>query len=107
MTSRLSQLLAFLEKEPNDTFLQYAVAMEYLKTETEKSVEILEKIANQNPNYTPTYYQLAALYWAKNEIEKAKNTYLKGIEICKIVADHHTLRELQRAYQHFLDEVEN
>ena len=41
--SRLQKLLEFLENEPNDPFLKYALATEYLRlNETEKALTYYE-----------------------------------------------------------------
>ena len=101
--TRFEQLLSFLEKEPNDPFLNYAMAMEYLgKDESEKAFEILQKIAKINPDYGATYYHLAKLYLDKNDTENAEITFKKGIEITKTNKQQHLLSELQSAYNEFL-----
>ena len=39
-SSRLEKLLEFLQNEPNDEFLQYALATEYLRlNDTEKALQ--------------------------------------------------------------------
>ena len=42
--NRITQLLEFLEKEPKDTFLLYALATEYLKTDTQKALAYFENL---------------------------------------------------------------
>ena len=52
MSTRLQQLQQMLAQEPNDEFLQYAIAMEYFSAgEFQKAIEILEKILADNKNY--------------------------------------------------------
>ncbi|MBS1531280.1 MAG: tetratricopeptide repeat protein, partial [Bacteroidetes bacterium] len=42
--SRLEKLLEFLKNEPNDEFLQYALATEYVRlNDTEKALHYYEK----------------------------------------------------------------
>ncbi|MCS7018431.1 MAG: tetratricopeptide repeat protein [Cytophagales bacterium] len=95
-----------LESEPNDAFLIYAVAMEYRKTAPEKSLLMLEQLATTHPNYTATYYHLAAMYREAGRHQEAKETYEKGIAICQNMQDYHALSELQRAYQQWQNETE-
>jgi tetratricopeptide (TPR) repeat protein len=95
---RITQLLKFLEAEPNDPFLLYALATEYNKSEPQKALAFYEKLLNEHPDYLPTYYHAAALYAELELQEKAGKTYQKGIEKARHAADHHALRELQAAY---------
>ncbi|AFM02942.1 hypothetical protein Fleli_0466 [Bernardetia litoralis DSM 6794] len=118
--NRINQLLQFLEKEPNDTFLLYAIATEYLKTDTQKGLEYFENLLQNHADYLPTYYHAAELYANLEEYEKANQTYLKGIESCEekakqlksknIPIDKVTLKSLQElksAYELFLMEFED
>lgn len=101
---RIKFLLDFLEKEPNDAFTLYALALEYLKEDTTKALFYFEKLIAEQPEYAPTYYHLAQLYLDLEENEKAKATYLMGIEMARKVQDTHALKELEKAYQRFLYE---
>jgi tetratricopeptide (TPR) repeat protein len=118
--NRINQLLDFLEKEPNDNFLLYAIATEYLKTDTQKAVEYFENLLQNHADYIPTYYHAAELYANLEEYKKANKTYLKGIEMCQelikkaqeqnIEIDKVTLKSLQElksAYELFLMEFED
>lgn len=80
---RIQQLLNFLEKEPNDTFLIYALATEYLKTDTQKALAYFENLLQNHSDYIPTYYHAAELYTNLENYKQANNTYLKGIEVCE------------------------
>ena len=98
---RINQLKSFLEKEPNDPFLIYALATEYAKTEPDTALAYYEKLLNEHASYVPTYYHAAALYAHLGEQEKAEETYLKGIETARQAGDSHALRELQSAYSNW------
>lgn len=117
---RLQQLLDFLEKEPKDTFLIYALATEYLKIDTQKALDYFEKLLQNHSEYIPTYYHAAELYTNLEEYKKANEIYLKGIEVCEKAvqqakeqnqeADKVTLKSLQElksAYELFLMEFED
>jgi tetratricopeptide (TPR) repeat protein len=105
--NRISQLLYFLEKEPNDSFLLYALAMEYSHTDLEKSLELYRHLLSKHSEYLPTYYQAAKLYEELEENEQALETYQKGISLSEKLKDTHTLKELQKAYQQFLQNQED
>ncbi len=104
--NRLQQLLAFLEKDPYDPFLKYALAMEYTNIDLEKSLGLYEDLLKNNQDYLPTYYQAAKLYEEIEEEERAKEIYEKGIVLSKQQHNAHTLDELQKSYQQFLQNLD-
>ncbi|WP_158827300.1 tetratricopeptide repeat protein [Mucilaginibacter lacusdianchii] len=97
--NRLQKLLEFLENEPNDQFLLYALATEYLKlNETDKALHYYEKLVTEYPGYTGTYYHLGKLYEVLNRKDDAIATYQKGMQITREKRDNHAYSELQSAY---------
>ncbi|HTK21466.1 MAG TPA: tetratricopeptide repeat protein [Mucilaginibacter sp.] len=98
--SRLEKLLEFLKNEPNDEFLQYALATEYLRlNDTEKALEYYENLVKNHPDYVGTYYHLGKLYEALNRKDDAISTYEKGMETAKRKRDNHAFSELQAVYR--------
>ena len=99
-TSRLDKLLAFIQNEPEDEFLKYALATEYLRlNDTDKALSYYEDLVNNHPGYTGTYYHLGKLYEALNRKDDAITTYEKGMEITKSKRDMHAFSELQSVYR--------
>jgi tetratricopeptide (TPR) repeat protein len=103
---RLKILFDYLEEEPNDPFNIYAIAMEYLNKDIERAKFYLEKLLVEHPDYIPTYYHAAALYFENGEFEKAENTFKAGIEKAHQKKSMKAFDELKRAYRMFLDEME-
>jgi hypothetical protein len=103
---RLKILFQYLAEEPNEPFNLYAIAMEYLDKDNEKAKFYLEKLLTEYPDYVPTYYHAAALYVELNEVQKAEQTYIKGIEKAHQKLMNKAYDELKRAYRMFLDEME-
>jgi tetratricopeptide (TPR) repeat protein len=98
--SRLEKLLEFLKNEPNDEFLQYALATEYLRlNETDKALQYYESLVNNHPGYVGTYYHLGKLYEALNRKSDAIITYEKGMQIARQKLDNHAFSELQAVYR--------
>src|ERR1700748_884722 len=98
--SRLDKLLEFIKNEPNDEFLKYALATEYLRlNQADKALSYYEDLVNNHPGYTGTYYHLGKLYEALNRKEEAISTYEKGMEITKAKRDNHSFSELQAVYR--------
>lgn len=103
---RLKILLQYLEEEPNEPFNIYGVAMEYLNSNPGKALFYLEKLLKEHPEYVPTYYHAAALYFESEQFERADEVYKKGIEIAHQKQNLKAYDELKRAYRMFLDEIE-
>ncbi len=98
--NRLAKLLEFIKNEPNDEFLKYALATEYLRlNETDKALSYYEDLVSNHPNYTGTYYHLGKLYEALNRKQDAINIYEKGMQITKEKRDNHAFSELQAVYR--------
>ena len=99
---RLTKLLEFLEKEPNDPFLLYAVANEHRHSNVLKAKEFYDKLLDEHENYLPTYYHAASLYVDLKEFRKAEEIFKKGLELARLENNELALRELNNAYQNFL-----
>ncbi|MFI5137609.1 MAG: heme biosynthesis protein HemY [Sphingobacteriales bacterium] len=98
--SRLTKLLEFLKNEPDDPFLKYALATEYLRlNETGKALGYYEDLVNNHPNYGGTYYHLGKLYEALDRKQDAINTYETGMKITREQRDNHAFSELQAVYR--------
>src|ERR1043166_7468279 len=97
---RIAKLKEFLEASPNDSFLQHALALEYIKTGDDASArQLFETILLREPGYIGSYYHLAKLLERKNENEEAIRWYEKGMEEAKKAGDNHALSELRSAYR--------
>ncbi len=105
--SRLTLLKQFYEEEPHDPFNMYALATEYLSTDTTQALGLFEKLLAEHPQYAATYYHAAALYAQLGDNTKAEETYLKGIAIVSAQNNPKAIKELKGAYQLFLDEQED
>jgi tetratricopeptide (TPR) repeat protein len=98
--NRLNKLLEFIKNEPNDEFLKYALATEYLRlNETDKALEYYEDLINNHPKYVGTYYHLGKLYEALNRKDDAIKTYETGMKVTKEKRDNHAFSELQAVYR--------
>jgi tetratricopeptide (TPR) repeat protein len=102
--TRLEQLQAFFNEDPNDPFNIYALALEYQKTDTQKALDFFNRLIHEHENYIPTYYHLAKLYAELGNREKSRTTFEQGIQKAKQQKDNKALRELQSAHQELLFE---
>lgn len=107
MKSRIEQLHEFLKDDINDSFLKYALALEYVRIEKNNTArDCFLKLIKDDENYIASYYQLGKLYESLNELKKAMGIYRNGIDIAKKIKDTKTLLELQEAYN-MLIEIDN
>lgn len=97
--TRLEKLLEFFKNEPEDEFLKYALATEYLRlNDTGKALFYYEDLVSNHPRYVGTYYHLGKLYEALNRTDDAITVYEKGMLIAREVRDNHALSELKTVY---------
>jgi Tfp pilus assembly protein PilF len=95
---RLQLLKDLLEKEPTDSFLNYALALEYAKENNlTKAIELIEQIVQKDEQYLASYYQLGQLYEQQNQAQKALEYYKKGVLIAQVQKNKKTLNELNEA----------
>jgi Tfp pilus assembly protein PilF len=105
MTSdRIQQLIQFLQEDPNDEFVHYALALEYLKTDAAKAKSEFENLLTRFPSYLPTYYPAAHLWIDLGLPDEAERLFLKGIELAKEQNNNKARMELQSAYMVFQTE---
>lgn len=95
---RLHILKELLEKEPTDSFLNYALALEYAKeNDLPKAIAVIETIIARDPAYLASYYQLGKLYEQQNEIQKALFAYNQGLVVAQQQKNQKTVNELREA----------
>jgi Tfp pilus assembly protein PilF len=104
MKSRIEQLQEFLNEDSNDSFLRYALALEYVRVEKNDTArDCFLKLIKDDENYIATYYQLGKLYESLNDSEKAREIYKKGIKIAQKSENKKSLLELQEAYNMLIE----
>jgi tetratricopeptide (TPR) repeat protein len=97
--TRLSKLLEFLDQDPNDPFVLYALATEYnTMGNTENAFSYYYKLVNQHPDYVGTYYHLGKLLEKTEQKTEALAIYQKGMTAARSKRDMHAFSELQGAY---------
>ena len=98
LSTRLQQLLDFLESSPDDTFVMYALAKEYEKcNELDKSLSMFQQLLAVDPKYVGAFYHLGKLYEQLEKPELAFATYKKGMDVARSINDQHALSELAGA----------
>ncbi|MGB4772638.1 MAG: tetratricopeptide repeat protein [Chitinophagaceae bacterium] len=97
---KIKKLQEYLERQPEDTFLMHALALEYVKINDLQAAKAwFERVLTIDPGYTGTYYHLAKLLETLGAKEDAIRVYEQGMEACTAAGDQHAYRELQAAYE--------
>jgi len=97
---RIEKLLEFLRATPSDSFLQHALALEYVKAGSDTSARALfEEILYRDPAYIGSYYHLAKLLERIGDEQNAISWYEKGMAAAKVAGDQHAFNELQVAHE--------
>jgi tetratricopeptide (TPR) repeat protein len=95
---RIEQIKEFLKDSPNDAFLNYALAQEWIKTgDLNAAMDQFLMLIENHPEYLATYYHLGKLYIKLGRKEEAMSIFDTGIDKAKKAGEQHTLSELQSA----------
>ncbi|MCB9046858.1 MAG: hypothetical protein H6550_12070 [Chitinophagales bacterium] len=100
MNDRIEKIRAYLQQNPDDCFLNHALALEYIKLGDDVSAgELFKKNMEYDAAYVATYYHYAKLLERLGEEQKAIAVYEQGMEQCKAAGDNHSYSELRSAYE--------
>jgi Tfp pilus assembly protein PilF len=97
---RIEKLKAFLAQSPADSFVQHALALEYVKLNDDAAAKAeWETLLARDEDYVGSYYHLAKLLERQGQKDEAIATYEKGLQVAKKTGDRHAYNELQAAYE--------
>lgn len=100
MSDRIARLKEFLKDSPDDSFLNHALALEYIKMEDDGAAkQVFEQNLLQHPDYVATYYHFGKLLERLNDTKRALEIYERGMVVAKAANDMHSYSELQSAYE--------
>ncbi len=98
--NRIDKIREMLLENSNDSFLQHALALEYIKLGNDIEARTLfVTLLNREPGYIGSYYHLAKLLERIGETGEAVRVYEKGMEEAKKAGDNHSLSELKSAFE--------
>lgn len=100
---RIIKLQEFLAANPADSFIQHALALEYVKTgEEAKARQLFEELLTRDPAYVGSYYHLGKLLERTNQNEEAIRVYERGMEVARKLEDQHSYAELKAALEELI-----
>ena len=97
---RVEKLKEFLKENPADSFVQHALALEYIKAgDDAEAQKLFENILQREPGYVGSYYHLAKLFERNGNIDSAIRWYERGMEQAKQKGEDKAYGELRSAYE--------
>ena len=95
---RIEKLLEFMKTSDKDSFLQHALALEYIKIGNDREArKLFNEILLREPTYIGSYYHLGKLLERAGDMGRAVRVYERGMEEAKKGGDNHTYSELMMA----------
>lgn len=95
---RLEKIQGLLASQPQDTFLNYALAQEWQSRENyDQAILQYQKLKDLAPEYVGLYYHLADCLIKKGRESEAMSIYDEGMTVARNQGDQHALSELQNA----------
>ena len=87
-----------MKTSDKDSFLQHALALEYIKIEKdEEARKLFNEILLREPTYIGSYYHLGKLLERAGEMDRAIRVYERGMEEARRAGDNHAYSELMAA----------
>jgi len=106
MMDRITRLKEYININGADSFLQHALALEYIKIGNDKEAKILFKeILKREPTYVGSYFHFGKLLERIGEPHGAMHIYQKGMKEAKSANDSNSYNELQAAFEDIEDEL--
>jgi tetratricopeptide (TPR) repeat protein len=97
---RIDRLKELITVNPNDNFIQHALALEYIKIgDDESALQLFLELLGRDENYIGSYYHLGKLLERMNNMSQAIAVYEKGMCKAKEAGDQHAYNELLAAYE--------
>jgi tetratricopeptide (TPR) repeat protein len=92
---RRDQIEAMLKDDPDDTFLNYALAKELVSEgDVGAGIAAFDRVLGLNSDYVPAYFQKAQALSGEGETEAARDVLIRGIEVAQRVGDSHAAGEM-------------
>ena len=96
MNARLPQIRALLAESPDDAFLLYALATEWVQAgELERAAEAFADLRARHPGYVGLYYHYGATLLQLGRATEADAVFAEGIAQAAAAHDQHALAELR------------
>lgn len=93
--SRKEQIEALLAADPNDSFLRYGLAMEYVSAGlNDEAVRHFQELVERDPDYVPAYLMGGQALARLGREEEARALLQAGITVATRKEDYHAAGEM-------------
>ena len=94
--TRKQQLEEMLKEEPNDPFLHYGLAMEFVgEGDDAEAVRRFRALLEVAPEYVPGYHQAGQALVRLGRYEEARTLFSRGIATARNQANEHAAQEME------------
>lgn len=101
---RIDKLKEYMKTAQKDSFLQHALALEYIKVgNDDEAKKLFNEILKREPTYIGSYYHLGKLLERIGDNPKALRVFERGMEVATTANDHHSYTELRVAFEDLED----
>ena len=89
------QLEQLLESDPDDVFLQYALAKACVSEgDVETGLSLFQSVIDRHPDYVPAYFQKGQALAERGRIAEAGDILRLGVEAARKTGDRHAESEM-------------
>ena len=97
---RIQQLRQFIAASPEDPFPRYALALELKgRGEGRAAAGELSELLRRKPDYLAAYLQLGMILETLDEVDEARDAFVRGQDVARRQGNTHTLSELTQALE--------
>jgi len=94
--TRKQQLQEMLADEPNDPFLRYGLAMEFVSEgNDDQALRCFHQLLEMAPDYVPAYLQAAQALMRLGRSQEAGALFERGIAAARKQGDFHAAQEME------------
>jgi Tfp pilus assembly protein PilF len=87
-----------LERDPDDVFLNFALAMEYAKeNQHDEALAQFTRVTQLDRKYLPAYSQKADLLVSLNRHDEARQAFTEALVIAEEIGDKHAASSIRDA----------
>jgi Tfp pilus assembly protein PilF len=103
---RIAMLKEMIKSGGTNSFLQHALALEYIKSGNDAEAEkLFTDLLKKEPEYIGSYYHLGKLLERNGHQREAMSVYEEGITYASGLKDFHSLNELRSALNSLADDL--
>lgn len=93
--SRRIKLEEMLAAEPDDPFLNYALALETAKEDRVAALQRLAEMNDRFPDHVPAFFRRGQLLAESGDPQAARKVLIAGIQAARGIGDDHAAAEMQ------------